>query len=258
MLVDWFTVFAQAINFIVLVLVLRYLLYGRVLAAVERREADIAGRIAEAQRIRDAADADARTYREQLANLDGEREDLLAEARTTAEATRRTLTEDARAEVAAQQDRWEASLRREQDAALAAIGKRLVAPVLGIVRSILDDLTGRDLGDAAVDAFLARIEDADPEVWKRLSSSLTAGQVVSVRSTGPIDDARQARIRELLASRLGGPVDVRFEADPGLVLGAELRAGGIKIGWTVDGYLRRLEHEAERQLEQAPASPEEA
>lgn len=255
MLVDWFTVFAQAVNFLVLVLVLRHLLYRRVLTAVERREADIAGRIEEAQRIREAADADAQGYREQLAHLEGEKQRLLAEARAAAEDTRRELTEKARTEVADQQTRWESALRREQEAALSAIGKRLVGPILEIVRRILDDLTGRDLREAAVDVFLTRIEQADPGIWSRLSASVAEGQVVTVESTGAIDEARQGRIRELLASQLGRSVDVRFEVDPERVLGVVLRGGGIKIGWTVDGYLRRLEREAERELDET-VSPE--
>ncbi len=37
MLIDWFTIIAQIINFLVLVALLKYFLYGRILQAMDRR-----------------------------------------------------------------------------------------------------------------------------------------------------------------------------------------------------------------------------
>ncbi|MEQ8493043.1 MAG: F0F1 ATP synthase subunit B, partial [Gammaproteobacteria bacterium] len=58
MLIDWFTVAAQAINFLVLVWLLKRYLYRPILAAVDAREARVMARLTEAQlREREAADA---------------------------------------------------------------------------------------------------------------------------------------------------------------------------------------------------------
>ena len=61
MLIDWFTVGAQALNFIILVWLLRRFLYKPILNAVDAREkliarelADAEGKKAEAQKERDA------------------------------------------------------------------------------------------------------------------------------------------------------------------------------------------------------------
>ncbi len=58
---DWFTVVAQIINFLILVALLKRFLYGPIIRAMDRREAEIASRMdaasdktadAEKQRIR--------------------------------------------------------------------------------------------------------------------------------------------------------------------------------------------------------------
>ena len=49
MLIDWFTVCAQIVNFLVLVALLKHFLYGPILRAMDAREQTIAGRLAEAQ-----------------------------------------------------------------------------------------------------------------------------------------------------------------------------------------------------------------
>ena len=48
MLIDWFTVVAQIVNFLVLVALLKHFLYGRLVEAIDAREKRIAARLAEA------------------------------------------------------------------------------------------------------------------------------------------------------------------------------------------------------------------
>ncbi len=51
MLIDWFTVGAQALNFVVLVWLLKRFLYQPVLDAIDAREARIAKQIGDAQAV---------------------------------------------------------------------------------------------------------------------------------------------------------------------------------------------------------------
>ena len=41
MTIDWFTFVAQIINFLILVALLKYFLYGRLVAAMDQRQQDI-------------------------------------------------------------------------------------------------------------------------------------------------------------------------------------------------------------------------
>ena len=56
MLIDWFTVLAQIINFLVLVYLLKRFLYGRIIRAMDERERKIALRLEEAQGRKEEAE----------------------------------------------------------------------------------------------------------------------------------------------------------------------------------------------------------
>ena len=49
MLIDWFTVIAEIVNFLVLVALLKHFLFGRLVAAIDAREERIAARLREAE-----------------------------------------------------------------------------------------------------------------------------------------------------------------------------------------------------------------
>src|SRR6202142_4326390 len=101
MLIDWFTVGAQALNFLILVWLMRHFLYKPILNAIDAREkliaaelADAAAKKAEAQKDRDEFQHKNETFDQQRAALlntatdeakaEGQR--LLAEARRAADA----------------------------------------------------------------------------------------------------------------------------------------------------------------------------
>ena len=47
MLIDWFTVVAEIVNFLILVALLKRFLWGRLVQAIDEREKRISGRLAE-------------------------------------------------------------------------------------------------------------------------------------------------------------------------------------------------------------------
>ncbi|MEZ4640979.1 MAG: hypothetical protein R2856_39490 [Caldilineaceae bacterium] len=65
MLIDWFTVIAQIINFVVLLLLLRRFLYGPIIRAMDEREHHIAEELAAAECKQQQAEQEARHYRQE-------------------------------------------------------------------------------------------------------------------------------------------------------------------------------------------------
>ena len=56
MLIDWFTVSFQVINFLILIALLKRFLYGPIIRAMEERESTIAARLFEAERAEKEAE----------------------------------------------------------------------------------------------------------------------------------------------------------------------------------------------------------
>ena len=80
MLIDWFTVCAQALNFLVLVWLLHRFLYKPVLAAIDARERKIAAQITDAKALETRAKASAEDLLKRSTAFDRERDGLLQKA----------------------------------------------------------------------------------------------------------------------------------------------------------------------------------
>ena len=95
MLIDWFTVGAQAINFIVLIGLLKHFLYQPVLDAVDAREARIAGQLADAQALQAKAVAERDALHARHEAFEHERQALLKQAVHDAQVERQRLVNEA-------------------------------------------------------------------------------------------------------------------------------------------------------------------
>ena len=99
MTVDWITVSAQVVTFLILVWLLRRFLYRPVMDAMGRREARIGERLEEARVREQAAEREEHSYREQREALHRRREELLEQAKAEAQGEKKRLLDDARSAV---------------------------------------------------------------------------------------------------------------------------------------------------------------
>src|SRR5665647_469211 len=86
MLIDWFTVGAQALNFVVLVWLLKHFLYKPVLDAIDAREKQIAAQLADAEAKKAEAKKERDEFQRKNDDFDQQRAALLAKATGDADA----------------------------------------------------------------------------------------------------------------------------------------------------------------------------
>ena len=96
MLIDWFTVGAQALNFIILVWLLKRFLYKPILNAVDAREKRIAAELADADTKKAEAKSERDEFKQKNETFDQQRAALLTKAMDEAKAERQRLIDDAR------------------------------------------------------------------------------------------------------------------------------------------------------------------
>src|SRR5579872_716320 len=124
MLIDWFTVAAQIINFLVLVWLLKHFLYGRILRAIEARERGIAEHLAETEAKEKAAGEQLAIYQAKLQDFETRRETLMADAKREAENQQSEMLAQAREHVRLLEEGWKEDLDRERNAFLAELRGR--------------------------------------------------------------------------------------------------------------------------------------
>jgi F-type H+-transporting ATPase subunit b len=246
MLIDWFTVGAQVVNFVILVVVLKFVLFDRVVAAMDQRQAEIAARIHEAEDREEAALIEAERYRSQQRALDEERTRRLDDAEAEAAVRRRELLDEARHHVDALRLGWEAALGRERASLLEEVRRRTGEQVCTVSRRALADLADTDLDTqmvrVAVDRLRSGAAELDPLAEERRGG---AGPVV-VRTSHPLPDGLATTVSAAVAEAVGCERDdVELSVAPGLVCGLEIVVGGWSVGWSVDGYLDAVAEELE-------------
>jgi len=101
MLIDWFTVGAQALNFLILVWLMKRFLYKPVLRAINEREKRIAAELASADTKKVEAQKESDEFKHKNEELDQQRAALLSKATDEAKAEGQRLLDEARKAAAA-------------------------------------------------------------------------------------------------------------------------------------------------------------
>ncbi len=250
MLIDWFTVIAQAINFLILVWLLKRFLYQPILNAIDAREKRIADELA-------AADAKKTEAQKEQADYQGKNEafDASRAAKTSAmEAQVKTrhqkLLDEARASVDALTAKRQAALREEVRNLSEAMARRTQQEVFAVARKALADLSGADLEQRMAGVFTQRLRGLAGGDKAALAEALkTKTEPVRVRSTFDLSPETQAQIQQALNETFSADLPIQFETSDGLIGGIELVAHGQKVAWSIAGYLETLEKSASDLLE---------
>ncbi|MBE9502578.1 MAG: F0F1 ATP synthase subunit B [Proteobacteria bacterium] len=254
MLIDWFTVFAQIVNFLILIWLLNKFLYGPIIAAMDRREEKIALRLQEAGQKGDEAAKEMALYRQKNEEITKRREEMLSQAREDAERLRKELAGKAREEVGEVRKRWHEAIKQEKDSFLKELKKRAGKQVYAIARRALTDLSDSDLERRITSVFIKQIEGLDKGRRRKLADAIRqSGQTVIISSASQLDMNVKQQITRTVHDHLLTSIDVHYETSPHILCGIELKASGYVLGWNLGEYLKTLEEELSRALEKESA-----
>ena len=242
MLIDWFTIVAQAINFLILVWLMKRFLYKPILDAIDAREKRIAAELADAATKKAEAQKDRDEFQHKNEEFDQQRAALLSKATDEAQAERQRLLDDARNAAASLSSKRQETMRNEEQNLHQAICRRTQQEVFAIVRNTLTDLAGTSLEERLGEVFNRRLRGLDGPAKAGLAEALkTAAEPAIVRSAFDLPGAQRAAIQNALNETFSAEVRVRFETAPDLIGGIELTTNGQKVAWSIADYLASLE-----------------
>lgn len=242
MLINWFTVLAQIVNFLILVVLLKFLLYDRIIRAMDEREAKIRSRLKAAEVKAKEAEQEADTFRSKNQELDKKREKMIAQAKEEAEAHRKELTEQARHAASNLKSAWQEAIQREKATFIQNLKTSTGTQVYAIARKALGDLVDADLEDRTIEKFLSGIRGMDKKKREALVGSIRqAGDEVLIRSAFELSPAMRQKVTRALHKHFSDALTVHYETRSELIMGVELKVRGHKIAWTLQNYLDDLE-----------------
>jgi F-type H+-transporting ATPase subunit b len=257
MLIDWFTVGAQALNFLVLVGLLKHFLYKPILGAIDVREKRIAKELADADAKRTEAQRERDDFQSKNKAFDEQRGALLGKAADEAKAERERLLDEARKETDTLRANRREALGNEARNLNQAIVRRTQQEVFAIARKVLAELATADLEERLGQVFIRRLREMDGKTKEGLAEALrTSAGPALVRSVFDQPPQQRAAIQNAVNETFSADVHLRFETAPDLVGGIELTANGQKLAWTIADYLTSLEKGVGELLnEQAKSGP---
>lgn len=242
MLIDWFTVGAQALNFLILVWLMKRFLYKPVLDAVDAREKRIAAELADANAKKAEAKKDRDEFKHKNEAFDQQRASLLETATQAANAERKRLIDDARKAADALSATRQEALRKDAEGLRQAIRLLTEKEVFAIARKALSDLATTTLEERMCDVFIRRLQAMDGPAREALANTFnTATNPALVRSAFDLPAAQRAAIQLALKETFATDREVHFETAPDLVSGIELSANGQKVAWSIADYLASME-----------------
>lgn len=242
MLIDWFTVGAQALNFLILVWLMKRFLYHPILDALDAREKRIAAELADA----DAKAAEARKERDEFQRrneeFDQQRAALLAKAAEEAKAERDRLMEAARKAADDLSAKRQETLRNDAKTLNRAIARRTQDEVFSIARKALSDLATTSLEEQIGVVLTRRLQEMSADAKTNFDEALrTASGPALVRSAFELPSDQRTAIQKAVNETFSADIPLRFETSPDVIGGIELSANGQKVAWSIGDYLRSME-----------------
>jgi len=249
MLIDWFTVIAQAVNFLILVWLMKRFLYQPILKALDAREKRIAAELEDANKKESEATAEREEFKRKNNEFEKQRAAMLNKATDEAATERQRLFEQARKDAENLRTKQQEMLSSEYQNLHDEIARRTQAEVFALTRKTLEDLAGTTLEARMVEVFISRLYDLNSEEKRRLAAMLKSVAIpVQVHSAFELTVEQRAMIESEFKEIFATDTQVSFDVVSGLLSGIELIMQGQKIAWSISGYIATLEKEVNELL----------
>lgn len=252
MIIDWYTIMFQIVNFLLLVFLLRYFLYGPIIRAMDEREQKIMMREEEAATEKEEAEKEAQDYRIKSEDLQQQEEEIREKARAAAEKEKLELLDKARREVDETRGRWEEAFEREKETFISELRRRVGQQSCSVARRCLQDLADARLEELTWNLFLKKIGDLPVEELLALQKAITAGdKKVSLRSAFDPPEEKISELKKNLKKIMvdsDSAINLSVKTAPDLICGLELDSGGYRVAWNIDSYLEDIEEQILKEI----------
>lgn len=245
MLINWFTVLAQIVNFLILVYLLKRFLYGPIIRAMQEREKKIAKRLQDAENKRKEAGQRFEALEDERRKLLQSKEEILRDTKEQIKTWRDNKVEQLREQIRQLRQAWIDGVESDKQKFIEQLKQNLACQTLKISRKTLSDLAGEDLEHLAIRRFADKIQKKAKDNPQELAE--IHGKI-SVRSGFEMDAVFKEELGKDLKSVFPAAEGFEFDVNPDIGFGIELVAGDWKLAWNLSVYLEGLEEEILRSL----------
>lgn len=240
--INWFTVIAQVINFLILVWLLKRFLYKPVLNAIAEREKKIAAQLSDADAKKAEAQKERDAFQQKNEDFDKERMVQMNKVQEEASAEKQKLFEEARNESNALRAKYETSLKQQVDSITDMLKRKTQDEVFAITGKTLSDLAAVPFEEQLVKVFIQKIQNLKEEDKRIFAAALTNGdKTILVKSAADLSVSSKAALEKALWEINKKELKFQYQLAPDLVSGIEIDTGEYNLSWNIQSYLDTLQ-----------------
>ena len=258
MKINWFTVIAQVINFLILVWLLKKFLYKPILNAIDEREKKIRDQLKDADDKKAVAQKEQDDFKKKNEDFDQQKKALMDKAVADADAEKQKLIDGAKADADTLRTTIEKAAKEKQASDNAEIIEKTRQQVFVITRKALVDIASISLEEQSVNTFLKHLKELNDDEKKQFIEMFkTNSNAILVRSAFELPEKQQKKINDTINEILDTKETLQFKTAPEIISGIELSKNGYKLSWSFTEYLNSLEKNiAETMKENTRPEPE--
>ena len=258
MKIDWFTVIAQAINFLVLVWLLKKFLYKPILKAIDEREKKIAAQIKDANDKKAAAIKEQADFKKRNDDFDAQKKALMDKAVADANTEKQKLIDGAKSDADTLRTNMEKAAKEKRANDNAEIAEKTQKQVFAITRKALADIASISLEEQSANTFVKHLAALkDDEKKQFIEAFKSNSNAILVRSAFDLPAKQQSDINNEVNVILSADTHLQFKTTPEIISGIELSTNGYRVSWSFSEYINSLEKNiSETMKEKEKSEPE--
>lgn len=243
--INWFTVIAQIVNFLILVWLLKRFLYKPVLDAIDAREKKIASQLEDAATKKAEAKRDKDLFRQKNETFDKERAEKMNEVHEQIDSEKQRLFEEVRKESTVLRSKFEESLKQQEQEITDRLKRKTKDAVFEIAKKTLSDLADVNLEQHVVTVFIEKIRSLDGGAKTKFIDALKNNEgSVTVKSVFELSMGSKQELEKAMEKITEKQNDFQYQLEPELVSGIKIETASYQLSWTIDSYLDALKKES--------------
>jgi F-type H+-transporting ATPase subunit b len=251
--INWFTVIAQIVNFLILAWLLKKYLYLPILNAINEREQKIAGQLKNADEKNSEAEKEKVEFARRNEDFDKNVKALMDKAVADANKEKTKLLEQAKADAIELKAALQKAIDAEQTYRNKEIAGKIQAEVFAVARKALFEMASLSLEEQSVNIFIKHIKESNGDEKKRFCEAFQSNaNTILVKSAFNISADQQTQVNNAVNEVLGTKTSLQFKMAPELISGIELLTNGYRLAWNFSDYLNSLENSIVQKIEQLP------
>jgi F-type H+-transporting ATPase subunit b len=254
MKVDWFTVIAQVINFLLLVWLLKRFLYKPILNAIDKRENKIKSQLQDAETKKIEAKREQEEFKQKNDDFDERKKGLMEKAVEESKTAGEKLLEEVRKAANDLDIKLKKSAQETLKNTNKEIAQQTQREVFAISRKVLMDLSGVSLEEQSVAVFINKLSELNEAEKKQfLSSFKSNSNEVLIKSAFELPNKQQDEIKKAIDEILEAKGKYEFKVNAEVINGIELTANGYKLAWSISAYINAIEKSITETIREDPS-----